>query len=103
MSTSILRRPKYVIYDGFRASSLVRKPTELAGVAEESSFARMSRDQRRWSSARPPGMPEFVRKGIIGDWRKLKDEFARRTAGTGPYELWPDILAEVDRYTDHAT
>jgi hypothetical protein len=67
----------------------------------------MSRDQRRWSSARPPGMPEFVRKGIIGDWRdtftreqarRLRDEFASRTGAQGPYTLWPEILADVDRY-----
>src|SRR5690606_37034428 len=92
---------------GEPASSAARDPSMVAAIREEVSFGRMSRDQRRWSSARPAGMPEFVRKGIVGDWRaafspqqarRLRDEFVRRTGGTGPYRLWPEILADVDAY-----
>jgi hypothetical protein len=92
---------------GEPAASAARDRAMLRAICEESSFRSMSRDQRRWSSARPAGMPEFVRKGIVGDWRgtftpeqarRLRDEFARRTAGTGPYALWPDVLADVDRF-----
>jgi len=92
---------------GEPAASTARDPAMLAGIVDESSFERMSRDQRRWSSARPEGMPEFVRKGIVGDWRdafspeqarRLRDEFLKRTGGTGPYSLWPEILADVDAY-----
>jgi len=92
---------------GEPAASTARDPAKVAVIREESSFARMSRDQRRWSSARPDGMPEFVRKGIVGDWRdafspeqarRLRDEFAKRTGEAGPYSLWPEILADVDAY-----
>lgn len=76
-------------------------------IAAETSFGSMRRDQRRWSSERPPGMPDFVRKGGIGDWRscfspeqaaRLAEAFERRTAGTGAAALWPEILAEARRY-----
>lgn len=92
---------------GEPSSVTARSPAAVAAIRQESSFERMSRDQRRWSSARPEGMPEFVRKGVVGDWRdafsreqarRLRDEFAKRTGGTGPYSLWPEILAEVDDY-----
>jgi len=74
----------------------------LAAVVEESSFGRMHRDQARWSSQRPAGMPPFVRKGIVGDWRstfsveqarRLAAKFDERTRGKDAASLWPDILA----------
>lgn len=92
---------------GEPAASAARDRDAVAAILEESNFRRMSRDQRRWSSARPPGMPEFVRKGVVGDWRasfsreqarRLRDEFARRTGGRGPYTLWPEILADVESF-----
>jgi hypothetical protein len=73
-----------------------------ACVLEHSGFEAMSRDQQRWSSARPAGMPAFVRKGIVGDWqsvftpdqaRRLAAKFDERTAGTPAAALWPDVLA----------
>jgi hypothetical protein len=76
-------------------------PAELERVLEETSFERMRRDQQRWSSARPPGMP-FVRGGRVGDWldlfdaaqaRRLARRFDERTAGTPTAGLWPEILA----------
>jgi hypothetical protein len=62
----------------------------------------MRRDQRRWSSERPANMPEFVRKGVVGDWAsqfsreqvaRLAAKFAERTRGTSAATLWPDVLA----------
>lgn len=97
---------------GEPAASVARDPALVAAIREEASFGRMSREQRRWSSARPAGMPEFVRKGIVGDWRdafspeqarRLRDEFARRTGGAGPYGLWPEILADVEAYAAGAS
>jgi hypothetical protein len=73
-----------------------------AAVAEESSFDRMRQHQSRWSSRRPDGMPPFVRKGVVGDWRnelsadqvkRLLDKFEARTRGSGAGELWPDVIA----------
>jgi hypothetical protein len=64
----------------------------------------MSRDQDRWSSARPADMPPFVRKGVVGDWRaqfsreqarRLAARFRERTAGTGIEELWPGLVASA--------
>jgi hypothetical protein len=78
------------------------------GVAERvlraSSFASMSRDQARWSSARPAGMPAFVRKGAAAAWeecmtraqaRRLAERFDERTAGTAAARLWPELLARA--------
>jgi hypothetical protein len=74
----------------------------VARIVAASSFDSMSRDQRRWSSERPANMPEFVRKGVAGDWTRqfsreqagrLAARFAERTCGTGAATLWPDVLA----------
>lgn len=89
---------------GGDAERNVRDPATRAKIRAASSFDSMRRDQRRWSSERPAGMPEFVRKGIVGDWRthfsaeqarRLAELFARRTGGQGAYLLWPDIVAEA--------
>jgi hypothetical protein len=84
-----------------RAAALVEDSDRLTGIVEESSFGRMRRDQRRWSSQRPADMPQFVRKGIVGDWRssfsaeqarRLAAKFDERTRGSGAALLWPQIL-----------
>lgn len=71
-------------------------------IVAASSFDSMSRDQRRWSSERPANMPEFVRRGVVGDWteqvsreqaRRLAAKFAERMRGTTAEALWPDVLA----------
>ena len=89
---------------GGRAEDVARDVRLRARVREESSFRSMSREQQRWSSTRPPGMPDFVRRGVVGDWRnhfsraqsrRLADEFARRTGKAGAYNLWPEVLAEA--------
>jgi hypothetical protein len=41
----------------------------LHKVLEHSSFQAMEKEQQRWSSQRPPGATNFVRKGIVGDWQ----------------------------------
>jgi hypothetical protein len=76
-------------------------PSILDAVLRHSSFGSMSRDQQRWSSQRPEGMPPFVRKGEVGDWenhfsptqvRRLLEEWDRRLAHTRVADLWPDVL-----------
>jgi hypothetical protein len=86
---------------GSPAAECARNPAALARVLAASSFAGMRKDQSRWSSERPAGMPEFVRKGAVGDWRstfapaqarRLLARFEARTAGTAAADLWPEIL-----------
>jgi len=73
-------------------------------VVHAASFAGMSRDQQRWSSARPADMPAFVRKGAVAEWeecmtaaqaRRLAAQFDARTAGTPAAALWPELLARA--------
>jgi hypothetical protein len=89
---------------GPESASLIEAPDVRARILEHSSFASMRRDQRRWSSARPAGSAEFVRKGIVGDWRshfspsqarRLARKFLDVTGGQGAYALWPEITAEA--------
>jgi hypothetical protein len=89
---------------GGNAGAAVRDPALLERVAALSSFDSMRVDQRRWSSQRPAGVPEFVRKGVMGDWAKhfsreqaerLAAKLGNRTAGTGAESLWPELVAEV--------
>jgi hypothetical protein len=87
-----------------RAAELARDAGRLGGVIRDSGFEAMRRDQERWSSARPAGMPAFVRKGAAGDWRsqfspeqarRLAAKLAERTAGTGIEDLWPGLVADA--------
>jgi hypothetical protein len=89
---------------GGRAAELAREPGGLDAVVRASDFRAMRRDQARWSSARPAGMPPFVRKGTTGDWRnlfsaeqarRLAAKFQERTAGTGIESLWPGLAADA--------
>jgi sulfotransferase len=90
---------------GGRAVAAARNPDVLATVLKHSRFDVMRRDQQRWSSARPEGMPPFVRRGEVGDWRRhfngdqarrLAQKFRVRTRGTDAARLWPDIIAEAE-------
>jgi hypothetical protein len=77
-------------------------------IRAESSFDSMSRDQLRWSSERPAGMPEFVRKGVVGDWKahfspeqagRLLEALREKAGGRGAYHLWPDVIAQARRFS----
>jgi hypothetical protein len=87
---------------GESAARIVRDPAVLARILEQSSFRGMRENQSRWSSQRPSNMPEFVRKGVVGDWenyfspeqtRRLLAKFEQRARGTGAEHLWSAILA----------
>jgi sulfotransferase len=89
---------------GEPAASAVATDAGLEAVRRESDFRAMRRDQQRWSSRRPDWAPAFVRRGVVGDWRRvftreqtraLLAKFDRRLAGTGLEALWPDVLAEA--------
>jgi hypothetical protein len=91
---------------GSAAQACARDNAMLDRVLAESSIEGMRADQRRWSSERPAGMPEFVRRGTVGDWRSLFTEdqidrliarFDARTRGTSAGGLWPDIMGAVRR------
>jgi hypothetical protein len=84
------------------AARVASAPALVERIVAASSFDSMRRDQRRWSSERPANMPEFVRKGVAGDWteqfsreqaRRLAAKFDERMRGTGAETLWPDVLA----------
>jgi hypothetical protein len=78
-------------------------------ITAAASFGSMARDQQRWSSQRPAGMTEFVRKGIVGDWqahftkpalRALLARTEQRLAGTPLIGEWAEILGQVRRHCD---
>ena len=80
---------------------VVAEPGALERVVEQSSFGQMRVNQRRWSSARPADMPEFVRKGVAGDWvnyfsrvqsRRLAEKLLARTERSGAESLWPELV-----------
>lgn len=87
---------------GGTAAAMVEDARALEHIEAETSFSNMRRDQRRWSSERPADMPEFVRKGVVGDWRatlsapqarRLAERFAECTErSAAAAALWPDIL-----------
>jgi hypothetical protein len=97
---------------GGRAAALAADERRLADVVRHASFNEMRRDQDRWSSARPAGMPPFVRKGVTGDWRNyFSPEQAQRLAAklaewgprTGTDELWPGLAANAVKLCRGAT
>src|SRR5882672_9988212 len=74
----------------------------VARIVAASSFDSMKRDQSRWSSQRPANMPEFVRKGVVGDWAnhfnrrqraRLLAKLEERLGGTTGADLWSDLVA----------
>jgi sulfotransferase len=88
------------------AQNALANPALVERVVAASSFDRMRVDQRRWSSRRPANMPEFVRKGVVGDWanhfsaaqaRRLAERFVERTRGTEAEHLWSDVVAAARR------
>ena len=76
----------------------------VESVLEYSRFERMRENQDRWSSRRPNGMPGFIRKGVVGDWksqfspgqvRRLLEKSSARAEGSKLESLWPDIMADA--------
>jgi sulfotransferase len=95
---------------GGRPAAAARNPDVLAAVLAHSGFDAMCRDQQRWSSARPAGMPAFVRRGQVGDWRRhfsdvqarrLAARFRARTQGSAAATLWPDIMADAEAHDEN--
>jgi hypothetical protein len=91
---------------GSAARACARDAAAVDRILAASSFRSMRTDQRRWASARPADMPEFVRSGTVGDWRslfaseqtdRLIAKFDARTQGTNAASLWPDIMDAVRR------
>jgi hypothetical protein len=87
---------------GGAAAAAVTQPRLVERIIDASSFDKMRVDQRRWSSERPANVPEFVRKGVVGDWlnhfsaaqaRRLAKRFAERTRGTAAEHFWGELLA----------
>jgi len=87
---------------GGQSAETAATPLLLERVVALSSFDHMRVDQHRWSSQRPANMPEFVRKGVVGDWAnhfsleqaaRLTAKLVLRTAGTGADSLWPELAA----------
>lgn len=85
---------------GGTAELAAADPANFASILEETSFPSMRRDQQRWSSQRPSGLP-FVRKGSVGDWQSLFSreqclallkKFESYTGGSNVRQLWPSIL-----------
>ena len=76
---------------GGRAGELARDPRRLEGVVASQRFQAHAERPRSLVERRPAGMPAFVRKGVVGDWRshftadqtrRLAAKFRARTAGT---------------------
>lgn len=104
---AMLRAPREAVQKIARFAGLEANGALLDRVVELASFKSMRREQSRWSSRRPAGMPEFVRKGMAGDWRsefspaqarRLAARFVERTRGTSAAALWPDVLAAAEEY-----
>jgi hypothetical protein len=92
------------VFLGGAAAQAARDAALLERVLERSSFEKMSEDQQRWSSKRPDSMPQFVRKGLVGDWqnyfsqdqlRRLLHHAEERAANSGALDLWADVFEAV--------
>ncbi|EIJ36797.1 sulfotransferase [Thiothrix nivea DSM 5205] len=84
---------------GFPYSEYVQDTEVLQRILHHVSFAEMSKEQSRWSSARPDATP-FIRKGQVGDWQhhfspkqtaQLLAVFDKRTQEAGLELLWPEL------------
>jgi sulfotransferase len=86
---------------GGAAARSARNEQLVTQIVAESSINSMRKNQERWSSERPKDMPEFVRKGIVGDWlnyfskaqaQRLAARFVERTRGTPAENLWAELV-----------
>ncbi|XP_064463342.1 sulfotransferase ssu-1-like [Ornithodoros turicata] len=57
-------------------------------------------DPSKWCSARPKGVPGFIRRGVVGDWknhfapeqsRRLSEKFVKKLGCTGAGKLWNEL------------
>jgi hypothetical protein len=76
-------------------------------IVKAASFSSMSKNQQRWSSERPDGMTDFVRKGIVGDWRRhftkasMRPLLARAEdclGGTLLWREWAGVFREAREF-----
>ncbi|NES22427.1 MAG: sulfotransferase domain-containing protein [Symploca sp. SIO3E6] len=100
--------PKAAIIDlaHFLGHAYVKKIENLQileSVLDHTSFARMSKDQSRWSSQRPAHLTNFIRKGEVGDWKshfsaaqaqQLTQKFREKTKGTEAANLWSQEILD---------
>lgn len=95
----ILELAEFIGGDELKQNLLANDNLILDQVVEHSSVKSMQKDVLRWSSARPADQTQFVRKGIIGDWRNVlsKDQSDRIDQKMNEYFtkeelkiLWPN-------------
>jgi len=103
LELEVIRLGEFLGGDAGRAAADAAVRERIVSAA---SFRSMARDQQRWSSRRPEGMTEFVRKGIVGDWQAhfsqpaLQALLARtlaRLGGTPVIDDWDEIIEQVRR------
>ena len=79
----------------------------LDRIVAHSSFDAMRKDPLRWASKRPDDMPEFVRKGVIGDWanhfssaqvRRMLARLADSPHAARLRALWPEIIQGAESF-----
>lgn len=72
----------------------------LKRVIENCSLKSMKKDAERWSSKRPEGHTEFIRKGIVGDWmshftpdqsERMNKKIVARLSQDQLDDLWPQL------------
>jgi hypothetical protein len=89
---------------GAPARDSIASEADLDGLLAETSLAAMRRHQQRWTSARPPWAEDFVRKGVVGDWRTLFNpgqarallaKFDARMSDAGIRNPWPAEFVEA--------
>jgi len=94
---------------GGAAMRAVDDPVMADRILTESGFASMREDQHRWSSERPAEMPEFIRRGIVGDWeqyfsaqqaKRLLARLELRTRDSAAAELWPHVTKAARLFSD---
>ncbi len=92
---------------GPQLGAAVGDDAALDRIVAHSSFDAMRKDQLRWASKRPDDMPEFVRKGVIGDWanhfssaqvRRMLARLADSPHAARLRALWPEIIQGAESF-----
>ncbi len=82
-------------------AGLAPNPARLTLAVENSRFHRLSEQEKRVGfGERPPNLPNFFRKGRIGDWRSVlsRDQVRRVVERHGPAMARLGYLDEVERF-----